>query len=76
MLAVLAALGWLPGQYKVPPAEGVMWDGSASVTIGVVPAIVAFGLARSSRELLLGEAAAIKDVEAIRSAIKSYDNVF
>ncbi len=72
---VLAAAGLLLGQYKVPPAEGVMWDGIASVTIGVVLAIVAFGLARSSRGLLLGEAATPKNVEAIRQAIKSHPSV-
>jgi len=72
---VLAAAGLLLGQYKIPPAEGVMWDGIASVTIGVVLAIVAFGLARSSRGLLLGEAATPKNVEAIRQAIKSHPSV-
>lgn len=72
---VLAAVGLLLGQYKVPPADGVMWDGIASVTIGVVLAIVAFSLARSSRGLLLGEAATTKDVEAIRAAIKSSSSV-
>jgi divalent metal cation (Fe/Co/Zn/Cd) transporter len=37
-----------------------MWDGIASVSIGVVLAFVAFGLARTSRGLLLGEAATTK----------------
>lgn len=72
---VLAATGLLLGQYKIPPAEGVMWDGIASVSIGLVLAIVAFSLARSSRGLLLGEAATQKDVDAIRRAIKSHENV-
>ena len=71
---VLAAVGLLLGQYKVPPAEGVMWDGIASVTIGVFLAIVAFGLAHSSRGLLLGEATT-KNVNAIRTAMKSHPNV-
>lgn len=72
---VLAAAGLLLGQYKIPPAQGVMWDGIASVAIGVVLAIVAFGLARTSRGLLLGEAATPKNVEAIRQAIKSHPSV-
>lgn len=72
---VLAAAGLLLGQYKVAPYEGVMWDGIASVSIGVVLAIVAFSLARSSRGLLLGEAATEKDVAAIRNAVKSHPNV-
>ena len=72
---VLAAAGLLLGQYKVPPYEGVMWDGIASVAIGVVLAVVAFSLARFSRGLLLGEAAISKDVENIRQAIESHSSV-
>ena len=72
---VLAALGLLLGQYKVPPREGMLWDGIATVTIGVVLAVVAFSLARSARGLLLGEAASKKNVEAIRQAIKSHPSV-
>ncbi len=72
---VLAAAGLLLGQYKVPPYEGVLWDGIASVSIGVVLAIVAFSLARFSRGLLLGEAAIPKDVENIRQAIESHQSV-
>ncbi len=72
---MLAAAGLLLGQYKVPPYEGVMWDGIASVTIGIVLAIVAFGLARSSRGLLLGEAATEKNVAAIRQAIEAHPSV-
>ncbi len=72
---VLAAAGLLLGQYKVAPYEGALWDGIASVTIGIVLAIVAFTLARSSRGLLLGEAATEKDVEKIRQAIKSHPSV-
>ena len=72
---VVAAAGLLLGQYKVAPADGVLWDGIASITIGVILAIVAFYLARSSRGLLLGEAANEKDVDAIRQAINSHPNV-
>ena len=72
---VLAAVGLLLGQYKVPPYQGVLWDGIASVSIGVVLAVVAFSLARFSRGLLLGEAAIPKDVEKIRQAIESHKSV-
>lgn len=54
---------------------GAHWDGIASISIGVVLAIVAFVLARSSRGLLLGEAATQKSVEKIRSAINRHENV-
>ena len=38
-------------------------------------AIVAFALARTSRALLLGEAASAKTVKAIKDAIESHPNV-
>ena len=47
----------------------------ASITIGVVLAIVAFVLARSSRGLLLGEAATRETVERIRQAILGHPHV-
>lgn len=72
---VLAAAGLFLGQMKVPPGHGQFWDGIASVSIGVVLAIVAFVLARSARGLLLGEAATAKSTEAIRSAINTHPNV-
>jgi len=72
---VIAAIGLLLGQYHVAPYEGRLWDGIASITIGVVLAIVAFSLARSSRGLLLGEAATKKSVEAICAAINNHPNV-
>ena len=51
------------------------WDGVASMAIGVVLAIVAFVLARSSRGLLLGEAANHHEVEAMKNAILAHPNV-
>lgn len=72
---IIAAGGLLLGQFRVGPADGMLWDGIASVAIGVVLAIVAFYLARSSRGLLLGEAATKKDVDAICQAIQTHPNV-
>ena len=46
-----------------------------SIIIGCVLAVVAFVLARSSRGLLLGEAATPKSLRAIREAIKGHPNV-
>ncbi len=57
------------------PGDGAYWDGVASILIGVVLAVVAFVLARSSRGLLLGEAANPKVVSAIKQAIESHRNV-
>jgi divalent metal cation (Fe/Co/Zn/Cd) transporter len=47
----------------------------ASIVIGLVLAVVAFALARTSRGLLLGEAANPKSVLAIKQAIESHPNV-
>lgn len=63
-----------PG-FGVHAAPGAYWDGLASMAIGVVLAVVAFVLARSSRGLLLGEAATPKTVERIRRAILEHPNV-
>ena len=67
---VLAAVGiYLSANYAP------YWDGVASMAIGVVLVVVAFVLARTSRGLLLGEAAIPRSVDAIRDAITSHPNV-
>ena len=72
---VIAAAGIYLTEHHAGPAGGAYWDGLASMAIGVVLAIVAFSLARSSRGLLLGEAATPKTVETIRRAIMGHRNV-
>jgi len=72
---VIAALGLVLTEYQVGGSAGAYWDGLASIVIGSVLAVVAFVLARSSRGLLLGEAANKKEVEAIKQAIESHPNV-
>jgi cation diffusion facilitator family transporter len=72
---IIAATGIVLTDYQVGGAAGAYWDGVASITIGVVLAIVAFALARTSRGLLLGEAANRQTVRAIRKAIESHPNV-
>jgi cation diffusion facilitator family transporter len=72
---VVAAVGIYLTDHQVWPGSGAYWDGLASMVIGGVLAIVAFVLARSSRGLLLGEAATPKSVAAIRKAIESHPNV-
>jgi cation diffusion facilitator family transporter len=72
---VIAATGLYLTEHHTGPGGGAYWDGVASITIGIVLAIVAFVLARSSRGLLLGEAATPKALEAIRGAIASHPNV-
>jgi cation diffusion facilitator family transporter len=72
---VIAALGLYLTEHHAGPGGGAYWDGVASMAIGVVLAIVAFVLARSSRGLLLGEGATPKSLAAIRGAIESHPNV-
>ena len=72
---VIAAGGIALTDFQVGGAAGAYWDGVASILIGLVLAIVAFVLARTSRGLLLGEAANPKTVLAITQAIESHPNV-
>ncbi len=72
---VIAAAGIYLTDHHTGPGGGAYWDGVASICIGVVLAIVAFVLARSSRGLLLGEAATEKSLERIRQAILGHPNV-
>jgi cation diffusion facilitator family transporter len=72
---VIAAVGLFLTEHHTGPGGGAYWDGVASILIGVVLAIVAFVLARTSRGLLLGEAASEKSRQAIWRAIESHPNV-
>ncbi|MEO7673197.1 MAG: cation diffusion facilitator family transporter [Pyrinomonadaceae bacterium] len=72
---VVAFIGIYLTDHHVLPGFEAYWDGLASIIIGAVLAIVAFVLARTSRGLLLGEAATPKSLRAIRDAIKGHPNV-
>jgi len=72
---VIAAAGLYLTEHQTGPGAGAFWDGLASIIIGIVLAIVAFVLARTSRALLLGEAANPKEVQAITHGIESHANV-
>jgi len=72
---VIAGMGIYLTDQHTGPGDGAYWDGLASIVIGLVLAVVAFVLARSSRGLLLGEAANLKNVAAIKQAIESHPNV-
>jgi cation diffusion facilitator family transporter len=72
---VIAGVGLYLTEHHAGPGGGAYWDGVASITIGLVLAVVAFVLARSARGLLLGEAATKKSLEAIRGAILAHPNV-
>ena len=72
---MIASAGLILTDYQVGGSAGAYWDGMASILIGLVLAVVAFVLARSSRGLLLGEAATPKVLAAIKQAIESHPNV-
>ena len=72
---VIAAAGIYLTEHHSGPGGGAYWDGVASIFIGLVLAVVAFALTRTSRGLLLGEAANPKSVRAIVQAIESHPNV-
>ena len=72
---MIAAAGLVMTDFEVGGSAGAYWDGVASILIGLVLAVVAFVLARSSRGLLLGEAPNAKTVEAIKKAMESHPNV-
>jgi cation diffusion facilitator family transporter len=72
---IIAGAGIYLTEHHSGPGDGAYWDGLASIIIGLVLAVVAFVLARTSRGLLLGEAANPKTVSAIVKAIESHPNV-
>jgi cation diffusion facilitator family transporter len=72
---IIAGAGIYLTEHHTGPGDGAYWDGVASIVIGLVLAVVAFALARTSRGLLLGEAASRKSVRAIAQAIESHPNV-
>ena len=72
---IIAAGGLYLTEHHSGPGDGAYWDGLASIVIGLVLAVVAFVLARTSRALLLGEAANPKSVRAIVQAIETHPNV-
>lgn len=52
-----------------------VWDAWASITIGVLLAVVAFFLAFETKGLLIGEAAALRDRATIRARALTHRNV-
>ena len=72
---LIAGAGIYLTEHHSGPGYGAYWDGLASIVIGLVLSVVAFVLARTSRGLLLGEAASPDTVRSIAQAIESHPNV-
>jgi cation diffusion facilitator family transporter len=53
----------------------ILWDGLASVCIGVLLAIVAFGLGRDTKDLLIGEAALPEERAKLEHVIEDHADV-
>lgn len=68
---LIAAAGITLSHYLDNP----VWDGAASIAIGLMLAVVAVFLARESRGLLIGEAADPRRVAKLRSAIEAHSEV-
>jgi divalent metal cation (Fe/Co/Zn/Cd) transporter len=68
---ILAALGVGLGQLTGSP----VWDGAASIAIGVLLVVVAIKLGMDSRELLIGRAAGSEVQQLIREEIESQPGV-
>jgi cation diffusion facilitator family transporter len=68
---ILAALGVGLGQLTGSP----VWDGAASIAIGVLLVVVAIKLGMDSRDLLIGRAAGSEVQQLIREGIESQPGV-
>lgn len=68
---VLAAGGLLGGRLTRSGA----WDGAASITIGVLLAVVAWTLGRDNMSLLIGRSVPQRMVDAVRAEILAADDV-
>ena len=67
----IAAIGVLLSYYT----EDAIWDGIASILIGILLGLVAFVIAREMQSLLVGESASRRDRASIRIAILSVEEV-
>jgi divalent metal cation (Fe/Co/Zn/Cd) transporter len=68
---ILAALGVGLGQLTGSP----VWDGAASIAIGVLLVVVAIKLGMDSKELLIGRAAGAEVQQLLREEIESQPGV-
>jgi len=68
---VIALLGVFLTQYT----ENPIWDGAASIAIGVLLASVAIFMAKETKGLLIGESALKKDLDIINQVLVDYSDV-
>lgn len=73
--AVLGVLIALAGVLAVDVTGALVWDGIASIGVGVLLAGTAFVLARDAKRLLIGQAARPHERRAIEESIREHDGV-
>ncbi len=75
-VAALFGLGVaLAGIILTEVTGNVVYDGAASILVGVALAVVAFMLARDSKSLLIGASATQADVDEIRKIVSAHPDV-
>jgi cation diffusion facilitator family transporter len=72
MLGLVAALA---GIFLATYTGNPLWDGTASIVIGLILAATAVLIARETKGLLVGEAASREVVQAIREVVSQGENV-
>jgi cation diffusion facilitator family transporter len=73
--AVAGVIVALTGLTLVRVTHDVVWDGIASIGIGLILASVAYAIGRDAKRMLIGEAAAADDRRAIERALSGHPSV-
>jgi cation diffusion facilitator family transporter len=73
--AVAGVLVALAGLSLVEVTHDPIWDGLASIAIGLILALVAYTIGRDAKRLLIGEAASAEDRQAIEGALAGHPAV-
>ena len=73
--AVAGVLVALTGLTLVRVTHDAVWDGIASMGIGLILAFVAYAIGRDAKRMLIGEAATDDDRRAIEQALSAHPSV-
>ena len=73
--AVAGVIVALTGLTLVRFTHDAVWDGIASIGIGLILAFVAYAIGRDAKRMLIGEAATAEDRRAIERALSAHSSV-
>ena len=73
--AVVGVIVALTGLTLVRVTHNAVWDGVASIGIGLILAFVAYAIGRDAKRLLIGEAATAEDRRAIERTLWAHPSV-